>query len=852
MTFHTKHFTHAARHFPRARLATMLVACGVMTAMLFGPGGAAARAQGAISVLLNGRAIDFGGVPPTQVTGRVLVPLRGVFEALGATVDYDDATGTVSAARGSTQIQLRLGSAQATVNGQMTTLDVPAQARLGRTFVPLRFVSEALGAQVSWDEAQRTVTLTAPDDRGAPDTGGPFGAFPNADTPPRPANPPATRNPSRNNAPPYVPPSNVPPVSGAQVSGTVVKVDATMPATVTIRGIARGATGDGTIGSAAVPRSYTLDPNAQIFRRTTGVVTPGAVPTFGPAVELSDVSRLLPGEEVRLTLDEDDQVTQVNALVSLVTARVRQAQGGQIVLEDNRGTALTLGANLRFIDTRGRASVSANLPPGQIVALFIAPSTRRIYQVSASRADIAAATPSTYTAPGTAPDNGDTFPDNNQFPDNRQIPGNGQPPFGTAPAGAPQINSVQHNATRALRASGTLTVTVRGTPGAQGSFSVLPTGAELPLAEDPDRPGVYTGTYTVRAGENLLNGRVTAFLRNAAGQESLLQSQRALTIDTVAPRITTTSPLNNATINTTQPNIVISANDIGGSGLSRASVTLNNQRLSDEQITVSPNGISFIPPAPLDGPTTIRATVFDAAGNSAATILSFFVDENADTGAITTLTHNATRALQAGERLVVQMTATPGGRAFFDVLGNNQRLVARNVPMTEIAAGRYRGSYTVQDATLEGGAEDARLFIRGRFTDVNGVTATTDATAPVDLLGGAPDVLANNEVSITAPAANDRIASPLTVRGTASPNATVEVSVRAEGTRYLVFEHKQELGTQQVQAGPNGVWMTAPITLPRVPRGVAGLRYVITVSQIDAANRRSEPITLAVEARETR
>lgn len=800
------------------RVAAVCIACGLAWASPFGPPGAA-QAQGTISVLLNGRAIDFGGVPPTQVAGRVLVPLRGVFEALGANVDYDDATGTVFAARGDTQIQLRLGSTQATVNGQTTTLDVPAQARMGRTFVPLRFVSEALGAQVSWNEARRTVTLTAPEAEADPN--GPFGPGPDA------VNPPGTVNPPRNN-PPYVPPAG-----GPQVSGTVVKVDATLPATITIRGVA-GA------GATAVPRTYTLDPNAQIYRQTTGVVAPGATPAFGPAVELNDLSRLLPGEEVRLALGADGEVTRITSLVSLVTARVRFAQGNQIVLEDARGTTLPIGPNLRFIDARGRVSTNANLPVGSVIALFIAPSTRRIYQVSASRADVAAATPSTYAPP----DNGNAFPDDGTLPGpGGALPGTGQPPAGT-----PQINAVQHNATRPLRVAGALTVTVRGTPDAQGSFSVLPGGAELPLDEDPNRPGVYTGTYIVRAGDNLLNGRVTAFLRNAAGQEALLQSQRALTIDTVAPRITTTSPTNNATVNTAQPNIVISANDIGGSGLTGAAITINNQRVPAEQVTVSPNSVSFIPPQPLTGQTTVRATVYDAAGNQASTTFTFFVDENADTGAINTLTHNATRALQAGERVVVEMTATPGGRAFFDVLGDNQRLVARNVPMTEIARGRYRGSYTVQDATLEGGVADARLFIRGRFTDVDGVTSTADATAPVELIGGAPDIVANNAVAITTPTANERVATPLTVRGTASPNATVEVSVRAEGVRYYIFEYKQELGTQQVQAGPNGTWATAPITLPR-PKNVSGLKYVITVVQVDEANRRSEPVTLSVDAR---
>lgn len=121
-----------------------------------------------ISVLLNGRAINLGGVAPMQAGGRVLVPLRGVFESLGATVNYDAPTSTIYATRGATNVRLRLGSTQADVNGETRYLDVPAQSRFGRTFVPLRFVSETLGAQVQWAAAQRTVYITQGDDNSVP------------------------------------------------------------------------------------------------------------------------------------------------------------------------------------------------------------------------------------------------------------------------------------------------------------------------------------------------------------------------------------------------------------------------------------------------------------------------------------------------------------------------------------------------------------------------------------------------------------------------------------------------------------------------------------------------------------
>jgi len=118
------------------------------------------EAQGNIHVLLDGREVGFGGVSPVQIGGRVLVPLRGVFEAMNAVVDYDAGERKVFASREGTQIQLTIGSRRAIVNDQVRMLDVPAQVRLGRTLVPLRFVSEALGAEVRWSEFQRTVYIT--------------------------------------------------------------------------------------------------------------------------------------------------------------------------------------------------------------------------------------------------------------------------------------------------------------------------------------------------------------------------------------------------------------------------------------------------------------------------------------------------------------------------------------------------------------------------------------------------------------------------------------------------------------------------------------------------------------------
>ncbi|MBC8134345.1 MAG: copper amine oxidase N-terminal domain-containing protein [Fibrella sp.] len=126
-----------------------------LTAIIAGP----VAAQG-INVTVDGDIVAFGAQKPVQQFGNVLVPLRGVFEKLGATVAYDGGTKSILAVRGATTVQLRLGDAQAQVNGTARTLAVPAQAVNGTTLVPLRFVSEALGAAVKWQAASRTVIIS--------------------------------------------------------------------------------------------------------------------------------------------------------------------------------------------------------------------------------------------------------------------------------------------------------------------------------------------------------------------------------------------------------------------------------------------------------------------------------------------------------------------------------------------------------------------------------------------------------------------------------------------------------------------------------------------------------------------
>ena len=133
-----------------------------LSALLLMGGMTQATAQ-AIGVTVNGEAVQFLDIGPQQIEGRTLVPVRGVLEKLGATVSFDNRTQTVIASTPKMDIQLKIGSRTAIVNGNNVTLDIAAQTIHDHTFVPLRFLGEALGADVSWEPSTRTVRIITKD-----------------------------------------------------------------------------------------------------------------------------------------------------------------------------------------------------------------------------------------------------------------------------------------------------------------------------------------------------------------------------------------------------------------------------------------------------------------------------------------------------------------------------------------------------------------------------------------------------------------------------------------------------------------------------------------------------------------
>ena len=113
-----------------------------------------------ITITVNGSRIASDVKPYIDSNNRTMVPIRFVAEALGSEVDWNQETKGVSVKRKENAVHLWAGRQDYTVNGKSKTMDtVPVILPPGRTMVPVRFVAEALGCAVNWDSAARTVMI---------------------------------------------------------------------------------------------------------------------------------------------------------------------------------------------------------------------------------------------------------------------------------------------------------------------------------------------------------------------------------------------------------------------------------------------------------------------------------------------------------------------------------------------------------------------------------------------------------------------------------------------------------------------------------------------------------------------
>lgn len=115
-----------------------------------------------IGVFMRGKHVDFDkydGVMPEIVNDRTLIPLRAVSETLGAEVEWNDEEKTVTVTYGDNSIVITVGNMTALVNGEEVEIDSPALIKKDRVLVPIRIIAEALGLKVEWDSESNSVIV---------------------------------------------------------------------------------------------------------------------------------------------------------------------------------------------------------------------------------------------------------------------------------------------------------------------------------------------------------------------------------------------------------------------------------------------------------------------------------------------------------------------------------------------------------------------------------------------------------------------------------------------------------------------------------------------------------------------
>lgn len=542
------------------------------------------------------------------------------------------------------------------------------------------------------------------------------------------------------------------------------------------------------VDTQASPQRILVDRDARIYTFTvspdTAIIQVDVATGRETTISLDQIRT---GYLVRITGDTTGRAILIRASIREVSGHIDVVTGRQIALAG--GQTFTFADDLRII-IDGREGGREQLRPGMEVTLRLHPQTGQVLDVAA-RAVAAQPTP---------------------------------PP---APGPTARIGSFVHDAQRPLRAGDGLTVTLRGTPGGAATFDIAGVAAGLPMREV--QPGVYQGTYMIRAGDNLTSGAIFGRLRVGGQDAPLVQARTSLTIDTLPPAIVQRVPEAGAAIQNLRPNILITFNDRGGSGINPAATRLfvNGQDVT-ASATIGDTAVAYGPPNPLTDRVTVRLILADRAGNTTDDQFEFRI-AIVQTSLIRSVTVNPARPLRAGDVLTVTMTGDPSAQAAFRIEG-----IGDWIPMGEAQnqPGTYAASYTVRPGDT---AQNARILVRmTRGTITNQAEASTRLTlVPTDVVP-AP--------VISTPTAGSRVRAPIVIRGRATPGHQVVVRLDYSG-KVLVFDITGTLGQLTTTADASGNWsVTFNQDAPVVDADIT-----INATAIDPLSRPSQPAVVKVK-----
>jgi hypothetical protein len=436
-----------------------------------------------IAVTIDNKPIRFDGAGPRSVEGRVLVPLRGIFEAFGAFVEWVPSTRTVIAQKGNIDLSLRIGERTARVNGRDVLLDVPAQIMTGSTMVPLRFIGETLGADVRWENVSRTVMITTASNSIVPGTTN---------------NPPITNNPP----------------TGTGAAPTVTSIDV-------------NSTGDWVRGNADVEIVLNGTPGAQASFEIVGVTngkvsmreaSPGRyVGTWRPRagdnmngatvlgyISMNGQERIIQASN-RLSMD-----TTAPTIRSVIADRSRVTSARPTIsffVDDAAGSGIDVNTIMLRVDGQDRTR-DAQINNGfvsYVPSTDLSAGTHRVELIARDKAG-------------------------------NEVKGNWT--FDVADA-TTVVRSLTHTGTRDVQRGDPITVTLIGEPGGRATFNIGTQVTNRRMRETS--PGTYVGEYVVRRGDVFTNEPITATLVTSGGASYTIESRDRIGVNAGplgAPRIT--------------------------------------------------------------------------------------------------------------------------------------------------------------------------------------------------------------------------------------------------------------------------------------------------------------------------
>lgn len=628
-------------------------------------------AQG-ISVTVNGNPVAFPKQGPIQAPdGSILVPLREVFESLGASVQFLPKTRTITATRGTTTVALQLGESVGYVNGKPKSLPTPAQNIGGTTMLPLRIISEAFGADVKWDANARLVAILLVGAKPVASTGVGGGKV---------APPPAQEKPivipvkgltpeeiknAGGGAPPTQPLQLNPPAVVTKTEPVAGTLTAVAPDKLTVQ----PATG--------LPESLPLSPDVIVL------VKVGDAPQVRQelaALKTGDAVQIKRDSLGRAFLIEVSYDERVGVLKSL------DALGDHWIALFTEGSAAEV-ETLADIKRLGNPSSLSEVKPGERVRLRINPVSKRAVALSVIEGE-KPATPRV------------------------------------------EVLKVVHNASpKWVKGGDTITFTVTGTPAAKGTLRVPGlAGAEaLPLIETS--PGSYIANITVPAGVALKDATALATLALDSLSSPTVASAETFVIDAVGPTIGTLTPTESSELTDARPNFTGTYAD-QGSGIDprKMQLSINGEDVTGRAIFTD-TYFTYQPPTDLpQGPVVAKLTARDAAGNETSREWRFTVIPTALLSSVVALP--ADRPLNFGDVLTIKAVGAPGSKATF-TLGAK----VKDQPLKEDSPGVYVGSYTVQkqDVLVAAPLSVTVTDSRGRTATQKASNAITVTAGPPEI-----------------------------------------------------------------------------------------------------------------------